>query len=666
MVGKVLGNRYEILERLGGGGMAIVYKGRDTMLNRLVTIKVLRPEYTSDEDFVRRFRREARSVASLSHPNIVNIYDVGQESDVYYLVMEYIDGENLKTLIKREGPLPLEKALQFAGQICDALDHAHENNIVHRDVKPHNILITKTGRAKLTDFGIALEAGTATMTSTDTILGSVHYISPEQAKGEQAGAASDIYSMGIVLYEMLTGRVPFTGDSPIAIALCHVQNTPELPSKLRPGIPAGVEKVVLKALSKEPQDRFPTAGEMSQVLKRYGAWGEDDGATRLIPLDEDATRVISGLGETLKTREQHSIQFEQRPRERQNQVARRNSEIMEPFEDNRESSYTGRNRQKRSKVGWILALVVLGLLIGGGAFAWNYVLNVPEIEMPEVLGMTKEEAKKELVAKGFNLEEPITWQEGFEENKEPDQVIAQDPKPHEKVKANAKITLTINQGEELIPVPNLYNKPLEEATRDLTKSNLKVKEPPSYDYNDQVGKGLIYNQIPAAGEEVSKDTEITVYISKGKKELVAVPYVLQLSENEAMQKLTEANLTVGESKREDSTEYFNGQVIHQEPVAETMVEKGSSVVLTISNGPGLRKESESLDIRVPNDGRPHIVRIEVSDLKDSNRLEYEKTRKPSERSQFTVTVDYYGEGLAAVYIDDILAIQQTLNSKEHG
>lgn len=298
MIGKMLGNRYEILEKLGGGGMAIVYKGRDTFLNRFVTIKVLRPEFTSDEDFIKRFRREAQAVARLSHPNIVNIHDVGQEDGIHYLVMEYIQGDNLKAIIRKNGQLAPEHAVRFAVQICEALEHAHENHIVHRDVKPHNILVTDDGRAKLTDFGIAMEATSGTITRTDTIMGSVHYLSPEQARGETATAKSDIYAVGILLYEMLTGKQPYSGDSPIAVALKHIQETPQPVDEVNDSVPAELAAVVMRAMEKKPEDRFKSAAELARYLE---VALEDTGqATVVIPTDELVARAASGAAKKLK------------------------------------------------------------------------------------------------------------------------------------------------------------------------------------------------------------------------------------------------------------------------------------------------------------------------------------------------------------------------------
>ncbi|MHB8986009.1 MAG: protein kinase domain-containing protein, partial [Eubacteriales bacterium] len=292
MIGKLLGNRYQILEQLGGGGMAIIYKGRDTFLNRFVTIKVLRPEFTSDEEFVKRFSREAQAIARLSHPNIVSIFDVGREGEVPYLVMEYVEGDNLKNKIRTNGAISQpERAVEIARQVLSALQHAHDNNIVHRDIKPHNILITTGGAAKLTDFGIAREATTATLTQSDTIVGSVHYLSPEQARGETAGPGSDIYSLGIVMYEMLTGELPFNGDTPISVAIKHIQDVPAPPSRINPAVSPELEKVIIRAMAKNPADRFESARKMAEALTGAGYSGGDD-SPRVIRADEFATRVL--------------------------------------------------------------------------------------------------------------------------------------------------------------------------------------------------------------------------------------------------------------------------------------------------------------------------------------------------------------------------------------
>ncbi|EXX85166.1 serine/threonine protein kinase, partial [Paenibacillus darwinianus] len=267
MIGRELGGRYEIIERIGSGGMALVYKAHDVLLNRKVAVKILRQQFGHDEEFVRRFRREAQSAASLSHPNVVSIYDVGEEEDTHYIVMEYVEGSNLNDLIKERAPLQTEEAVRFAVQICDALDHAHQNQIIHRDIKPHNILIGKNGRVKVTDFGIARAVTSSTITQTGSVVGSVHYFSPEHAKGISTGEKSDLYSLGIVLYQMLTGRLPFLGESPISVALKHLQDDFEEPRQVNPHIPQSLENIILRSMRKNSSERYASAQEMLEDLE---------------------------------------------------------------------------------------------------------------------------------------------------------------------------------------------------------------------------------------------------------------------------------------------------------------------------------------------------------------------------------------------------------------
>jgi serine/threonine protein kinase len=283
MIGKLLAARYEVLEKIGGGGMAIVYKGMDLLLNRAVTIKVLREQFVSEDDFIKRFKREAQAVAKLSHPNIVSIYDVGHEQDFHYLVMEYVEGQNLKEVIVQKAPMDPLEAIDYLIQILDALEHAHESGVIHRDIKPHNILVTKTGKVKVTDFGIAQAVTSATQTFSGTVVGSVQYISPEQAKGEATGIYTDIYSAGVVLYELLTGVLPFTGDNAIGVALKHIQSDFIPPSQIAEGVPASLERVVLKAMTKDPVYRFQSASEMKMALEKIRGTMAEDLPTQVLP-----------------------------------------------------------------------------------------------------------------------------------------------------------------------------------------------------------------------------------------------------------------------------------------------------------------------------------------------------------------------------------------------
>lgn len=378
--------------------MALVYKARCTLLQRIVTIKVLRPEFTSDPDFVDRFRNEAQAVARLSHPNIVGIYDVGEENGIHYIVMEYIEGRNLKEVIHEKGALPVNEAVNIAKQICDALSHAHENGIIHRDIKPHNILLANNGRVKVTDFGIARAVTASTITQHGTILGSVHYISPEQAKGQPATAQSDLYSAGVVLYEMLTGKVPFEADTPVSVALKHIQEKPAIPSTVNPQVTPELDKVILRAMEKDPGLRYQTAKSMADDLNTV-LLGRISDETKAIDMDEFATKVMPVVSDT----GQEGGTGESRKERRRKRV--------------------------RPMVKVYAAVIILGILIGL-AYGLNAFMYVPEVEVPDVTNMPLDTALRALEAIGLKAE--FTRQNHPEV--EAGNVISQEPGPGRKLK----------------------------------------------------------------------------------------------------------------------------------------------------------------------------------------------------------------------------------------
>lgn len=613
MVGRILGNRYEIIEELGGGGMAVVYKGRDNFLNRLVTIKILRPEFTVDKDFVSRFQQEARAVARLSHPNIVGIYDVGQEENIYYLVMEYVHGDNLKTIIKKEGPLPPERAVRIAGQICEALQHAHENNIVHRDVKPHNILITYGGWAKLTDFGMAREITTATLTYTDTIMGSVHYLSPEQARGQAVGPKSDLYSLGVVLYEMLTGVVPYRGDSPIAIAIKHIQEQPELPSKVNPGIAPKLEKVILKAMSKDPALRFSSAREMGRCLQ---------GAVR------EENYLAAGRREPV-----NDFDFEEE-------------------EDLRELS----PRRKLRPLGWILLGIFMVACLAAGAFLFSrYYLNVPEIQVPDVVNKSLPEAEEML--SGLGLRVAVSKKhhpqvpEGY--------VIDQDIGPGDpKVKPGREIALTVSLGPDLREVPDLYQLSVPDARVRLAEAGLQMAEQIQEDYHDQVPQGYIFRQEPRAYSKQPEGAAVTVFVSKGSRPAESrVPELIGLTIEQARDKLKESKLKLDENiEWAESTQYLSGQVVSQQPAPNAPVQENTAVKVVVSKGPGPLPRKAEVKVAVPDDGKKHQVRINVTDVRGSRDV-YIKSHPPGD--EFTEIVEFYGKTTIRVYLDQALVKTRT-------
>lgn len=620
MIGKLLGNRYEILEQLGGGGMSIVYKGRDTFLNRLVTIKVLRPEFTCDEDFVKRFRREAQAIASLSHPNIVSIYDVGREDEVDYLVMEYVEGDNLKNLIRGQGALPPERAVEITRQVSEALQHAHENNIVHRDVKPQNILITRGGRAKLTDFGIARGATTATLTQTDTIVGSVHYLSPEQARGETAGPRSDIYSLGIVLYEMVTGELPFQGETPIGVALKHIQEEPPRPSSLNPGVSPGLEKVIARALAKIPADRYRTARDMATELEVVSGAipGENN---RIVPVDEFATRVIP----TVKPTE----------------------ESIQPVARERET--------RKRRPGWFWAvMIILGLLVAGAA-AFQFYINVPEIKMPAVEGKTREEAQDILKWQGIksiqvSLNPHPTVPQG--------RVISQDPPPETSIKVKRTVTLSVSQGPEWRNVPQVIGLPLNAARIEISKNELNVADTQDR-YSNDYPEGTVVDADPKPGKSLSKGSGVVLFVSKGPQPVIRqVPNLVGLTVDKVRVELDKVKLKLDENVgRATSADYLPGQVMSQNPAKGTEVQEGSVVQVTISNGPGPARRLARVEAKIPDDKKEHELRIVVKDVKGSNDF-YINIHPPGDR--VIKEVPYYGKAVVQVYIDKKLVGEDSL------
>ncbi|MEG6615246.1 Stk1 family PASTA domain-containing Ser/Thr kinase [Peptococcaceae bacterium 1198_IL3148] len=619
MIGKLLGNRYEILEQLGGGGMAIVYKARDNFLNRLVTVKILRAEYVSDSDFVRRFRREAQAVARLSHPNIVNIHDVGQENDTQYLVMEYVDGDNLKNYIKHNQNLDLPTIVNIVMQICDALQHAHDNGIVHRDVKPQNILIAHNQRVKLTDFGIAFEAATGTISNTETVLGSVHYISPEQANGDTPGAQSDIYSLGVVLYEMLTGQLPFKGDGAVAVALKHIQEQPPLPSEIKPDIPKYLERVVIKAMEKDPARRYQTAKQFKQDLQQldYTADLNDDFATQVLP--------GSAIAKAKESVPREGVNGKPPPAK------------AKPKADTR-------------KIVLIASLLILSLL-SGVLFAFYKYINVPEITVPNVLGYTEQEARDALTKVGLEAQVKEVKNEA-----EKGTVISQDPEPDAKAKQGRVVTLTVSLGPEMAKLPDVMGLPISEVR--LALQNLDFEYTEEEVFSDKYEAGLVVDQDPGPGE-YPKGTKVALEVSKGAEPKVhPMPTLVGLPLSQAEQKVAELNLILDEpTLTQASDEYMQGYVISQKPEPGAEITEGEGVSVVVSEGPGPAKRSAGITVEIDDDDKEHQLRINVSDARGEQDV-YVKKHAPGE--VVYENIEFYGRATIRVYIDNELRQQKVL------
>lgn len=563
---KLLAGRYELIEKIGEGGMAVVYKAKDRLLNRYVAIKILRPEFTQDEQFLESFKRESQAAAGLQHPNIVSIYDVGRTGNINFIVMELVDGRPLSDLIKEKGRLDYKTTIDIAKQMASALSIAHKHQIIHRDVKPHNIMITSDGVAKLTDFGIARAVSNATMVAdTSKIIGSVHYFSPEQARGAYVDERSDIYSLGIVMFEMLTGRVPFDGETPVEVALKHINEDVPSPAKLVPGIPPALDKVVLKATDKYQTERYKSADEMLEALKNV------EFVTQMV-----GDRVFAGETDNKPRRDENLVapvmSSRREDREQEMVIAPANPRKPKAKSDDKK-------KKKRAIIIGVAAAVILALfgilyvsgIIGGGG---------KEVTVPDVKGMSYSEAKEVLEAKGLKIEkadEPIASQK-IEKGK----IVSQTPSKNSKVKKGRTVRVILSAGNTELKVPDLKGLSYKEAKTLLSEMGLQISKGDEVD-SDSVAEGLIASQYPSAKTKVDKGDIITVNISKGKKDAV-IPKLVGTtftSESDVSDILSKYGYKLGKVSYEESYE-TPGTIIKQSPDAGTTAEKKTSVDIVIS------------------------------------------------------------------------------------
>jgi serine/threonine-protein kinase len=582
MIGHDLGGRYEILSRVGGGGMALVYKAHDVLLNRKVAVKVLRQQFVNDEEFIRRFRREAQSAAALSHPNVVSIYDVGQEDDTHYIVMEYVEGHNLNEIIQERAPLQVQEAVRIAAQICDALDHAHQNHIIHRDIKPHNILIGNNGRVKVTDFGIARAVTSSTITHTGSVVGSVHYFSPEHAKGINTGEKSDLYSLGIVIYQMLTAKLPFLGESPISVALKHLQESFEDPRLVNPHIPQSVENIILKAMRKNPAERYATARDMQEDL---------DTCLLEERLNEPPIvfQTFNDLDETKVMPAIRSDEPMYRPENKQQDI--RSSGGNKPSGSgaaiSSDEASPKRNSWRKPLIVAGITLVLLFLLIMG--FRWLLKqLDTEEVKIPYVVGMTEKEAREELEKVGLRVEDPVTRE--YSKDIPKDEVMEQS-KRNMNAKKGTTIQLTVSDGPELKEMKQYVSRLLQEAKDELiglgvSEDRIKAKE----EFSEEV-PGTILSQSPERGEMINPETdEISFVVSQG-REQVKMPDLIDMKLSNARTLLSSLELELEESDITYVASYLHKkdhitfqEVGDKEILPGEMVAKGSNVKLKVSTG----------------------------------------------------------------------------------
>lgn len=554
---KILGNRYQVLEKVGEGGMAQVYRGMDVKLNRPVAIKILYEHLSNDRDFLRRFKLEAKAAAKLAHPAIVNVFDEGEEGGLHYIVMEYVDGVTLKDIILREERLRPEEAVRIALQICDALIHAHNQNVIHRDIKPQNIIVTPEGRVRVTDFGLARAATDATITYGKSLFGSVYYSSPEQARGGSANLKTDIYSLGIVLYEMLTGEVPFLGESPVSIALKHLQEEIVPPGNLVKGLSPALELIVTRATRKERNLRYSSAAEFRDDLR---SWLKNE-----------------GKGEYLADSFLQKLKSYPPPLFENMGVIHRKKREEDEERPASAGSVTKQSSFKNPLFYGALALVLFIVLFTGYKLLRGF-LFVPEVTVPDLTGLSLEEAEKELTP--LELRYTVVGNE-YDETVPPAHIVSQEPLPKRKVRKNREIELVLSLGQEYIEVPNLVEHTEHEAR--LMLQNIGLEMDLGYDYSDTIISGYIIRQDPGKDFQVTRGDTVRVIISKGKK-----PFAMNNLQGrqlaDAREWLEQNGLILRSHDEEYSADFAAGEVISQSPVAGEPVQAGDSVELIVSKG----------------------------------------------------------------------------------
>ena len=566
--GKLLGGRYEIVEKIGNGGMATVYKAVDKVLKRNVAVKILRDEFTTDEEFIKRFEVEAQSAARLTHPNIVSIYDVGVEDSLHYIVMELIQGKTLKEIIVEErGPLPWKWSVNVAIQIASALETAHKNNIIHRDIKPHNIIITEDGIAKVTDFGIAKAVSNSTITAFGTTIGSVHYFSPEHARGGFTDAKSDLYSLGVVMYEMVTGKVPFDADTPVSVALKHMQEEPEEPIELNKHVPTAVNKIIMKALQKDTTLRYQSASEMLVDLRKS-----------LKNPDGDFVEE-NEYDPTAKTQRLSTEMYDNLRNAPEDKKSKK--------KDNKFLAFIKRHKALSIIVGLIL---LFALSLGGTLLVLN-ITNPPEVAMPNVVGLTREEAQKQI--EDANLVFEVSSEE-YNKDVEAGHVISQDPsymEGYNSVKEGSKVSVVISKGQETTTVPKVVGMEQEEAIKALEEANLKAEV--VEETSRRVEEGIVISQETEADSEAYAGDTVKIHVSIGTG-IEQVTVVSVVGQDEATAKSTLESLGLKVTISYQTATSDNGKVTAQSIDANRTVDEGSTITLTVNKV----AETKSLTVNI--------------------------------------------------------------------
>ncbi|MBR0308645.1 MAG: Stk1 family PASTA domain-containing Ser/Thr kinase [Mogibacterium sp.] len=551
MASRILSGRYELLEKIGDGGMAVVYKGKDKLLNRFIAVKILRPEFTKDATFVENFKRESQAAAGLSHPNIVGVYDVGREGNINYIVMELIEGKTLNTIIEEEAPMDYRKVIDISKQVASALRVAHKNKIIHRDVKPHNIMITSDGVVKLADFGIARAVNDATLSTGSKIVGSVHYFSPEQARGNYVDERSDIYSLGIVMYEMLTGKVPFDGDNPVTVALKHINEDITPPSELVPGIPPMLERCVMKATNKYQTNRYSSAEEMIQELENISFVTNVAGSTIFEPSD------------VIEKRNKRRADYEKEV-----------EEVVEARE---------RSRKKRTRkiIAIVAVVAVILAAIVGALIAWRSGTFSATKEAPDLMDLTLEEATSKAEEEGFKVKQ---GKDIYSSEIAEGRVCVQDPDPGTEMPKEGTITINLSKGSKEGLVPNVVGMQDEDVAAYLESHGYVLGNVKTV--TDPAKAGKVLEQDPVAGSTLDKESKVDIWVSDGEGvEKGTVPSVTKMTLSEAKKAIKAAGFKVGSITYDWDASIGKGYVIYQQYQANSQLDKGTTIDIEVSKGP---------------------------------------------------------------------------------
>ncbi|GAK10869.1 Stk1 family PASTA domain-containing Ser/Thr kinase [Geomicrobium sp. JCM 19039] len=634
MIGSRIDGRYELLDMIGGGGMANVYRAQDVILEREVAVKVLQPQYIHDEEFIRRFRREAQAATSLIHPNVVDIYDVGEEDQTFYIVMNYIGGSTLKDKIIGEGSLPFTEVLEIFDQLTAAISYAHEQGIVHRDLKPQNILIDHDGTVKVTDFGIARAVSAATITHTNSVLGSVHYLSPEQARGGHVTAQADVYALGIILYEMITGVLPFDADSAVSIALKHLQETIPNSKDFRPDVPESINNIIRKATAKDPLKRYASVQEMRA-----------DAETALLPerlneeplviedVDDDQTRVLPALSD---------LQSEE------------DTIVASGADEEQAESPAPKKKKKKKK--WLIPLIIIFILFPAALVLALVVipswLAVDEVQVPDVLGMDVSEA--EALLEENNL--LITIEREFHDEYEEDIVYYQTPSSGRNVKVDSSVMLRVSDGPEQVEMADVTDMSLEEAEDVLDGFELDV----SFEQSSDVDPNMVMSQTPNPGEEVVVDETVVQLVVSETPEFT-ISDLTGSSEQAASNYIESHNLS-GNFTREHSDSVPAGNIISHDPGPFVTVSEGSEITFVVSEGPPPVEEEPTetryaeipVNVTNPDAGDVFTIRIEYEDLSTDGETDVFVEEEITESEVYLVPLEVSPSvsGSYTLYVND--------------